>query len=952
MSRFRTKNRVAVVAMSLLAAVAGATAYGLSEIGTSADANSLVASSGSHGGAAGVAMVEAPIDDADGPALYTIVFSEDALAGYQGKIPGLAKIPKLRGKARLDVHSPQARAYVRYLEARQRDHEGAVGRALGRPLKIQRRMQHALNAVLTELTPAEARKLEQVQGVRLVERIKATPMDTDFSPTHIGAEPLWTGKNPGVTAGAFQGEGIVVGIIDSGINHLSPSFAATDPIDGYQHINPLGSGNYLGSCAPGGVDEGKCNDKLIGGYDFACDVPSGGGTLCTQGHAKPGFTDAATHGTHVASIIAGNRRDAMYKGALRRISGVAPRANVVQFDVCTGLGCLNVATVQSVDQAIADGLVDALNFSVSGGTDPWANSVSLAFLNASEAGIYVSESGGNTGPASNTVKHDPWAGVTAAASHGRAGYGYAIDITGPGVVPDTLKSILVTEGTGGVLHAAPLAAPLVVSPNFDVAGDGCVAYPEGTFQGAIAVVYRAGCGFAIKASNATAAGAVAVIISNNVAGTVTPNTLTDVTVPVFGITQTDGNLIRDWAVANTGATATVNYPMVALPGTPNQLASFSSRGPAGKYDLLRPDVAAPGVSILAAIAGDPEAVDLLGGTSMASPHHAGAAALMRQAHPDWTVQEIKSALVMTGDTEMTRELDGTPGTPFDRGGGMIRINRAVNAGLVLNETKANFIAADPAEGGAPSQLNLPGLASGNCVGGCSFTRTFRSTLPYAQAWSAEVDTALLGIATVAPAKFTLAPGGTQTITVTISGDALSPDGMWSFGSVLLKPKATVGDANQPHLSLPVALARPQPYPVIDGLLYHIRGVASGRTIDAPSTGVAGPLLIWGAHSGVNQQWRFARNADGSHVIRNVRSGLCMGVDNGAAASGTAVVQAACDGSKAQNWVTKAIGDNYSLSPQHSGKCLDVSGGVTGNGGKLIQWTCHGGRNQQWYFPWL
>ena len=190
-----------------------------------------------------------------------------------------------------------------------------------------------------------------------------------------------------------------------------------DPIDGYQHVNPLGAGNYLGTCQPGGPDAGRCNDKLIGGYDFVCNLPAPVGvgyTYCSATgyfREEPGFGDTNSHGSHVAATAAGNHRDALYKGATRRISGVAPRANIVAFDVCYhdlasgGGSCPNTAALSAIDQAVADGVVDVINFSISGGVMPWSDAISLAFLNAVDAGIYVAVAGGNSGPGPSTVNH-------------------------------------------------------------------------------------------------------------------------------------------------------------------------------------------------------------------------------------------------------------------------------------------------------------------------------------------------------------------------------------------------------------------------------------------------------------------------------------------------------------------------------------------------------------------
>lgn len=816
----------AAVGLSALVAIAGATAIkfsgdlGFSSMGAAAgSAGSSSAGAGTSGAAAppassGINSLENVTSQ------HIVIFQEPALGGYQGERVGLPAPPRItaaKGKRRMDVKSAQARNYVKFLQQAQAGHEGQMARSAGRALKVRLRMQHALNGMVVDLTPQEAARIAKLPGVSLVEAYREYTFNSDTGPAHIGAVPVWTGTNPGATA-AFQGEGVVIGILDSGINFGSPSFAAVDPIDGYRHVNPRGAGNYLGTCAAGGVDEGRCNDKLIGGYDFVCGPPQ---NSCTNAdnREEPGFGDTGSHGSHVASTAAGNRRDANFAGSVRRISGVAPRANIIAYDVCwttisTGTGnCGSTGSAAAIDQAIADGVVDVLNYSISGGTSPWSDAVSLAFLNAVDAGIYVATSAGNSGPGPNTMGHlQPWTASTAAAQHGRGNFSSLLQVTGPGVVPAALQTIILTEGSGGVAHTAeiPGTTPLKVSPGIDTTSDGCVAYPANAFQGAIAVIRRGTCGFSVKANFARDAGAIAVVLANNQPGVLTPS-VPGATTPVFLVAQTDGNAIRDFAAANPSATAKIGYPPMALPNVADALAAFSSRGPAGIFDLLKPDVTAPGVGILAVmsgttISGSENLVGLMSGTSMASPHHAGAAALVRQAQPLWSAPEIKSALAMTSTQAVFKEDTVTAATPFDRGAGRIRVDQAVRAGLVLHETKANYLAANPATGGDLTALNQPSLQKGRCVDRCVFKRTFRNTLSFRQAWTVKVE-GLSGSAS--PSLFTVNPGESKTVTITINSFSVPQTGAFSFGSVVLQPQS-IGNPNQPVLRLPVAVAVPPP----------------------------------------------------------------------------------------------------------------------------------------------
>jgi subtilisin family serine protease len=745
---------------------------------------------------------------------YIVVFKEAALASYRGTVPGIGAPERVRdeqGTLRLDAEGDNSQEYVDYLQARQQQMEARMSTMAGRDVAPRLTMQHALNGMVVDLTESEISAIRLMPDVRLVEEYREVPMDTDLGPQLIGATPVWTGTNPGAP-GPFRGENVVYGVIDSGINFGSPSFAAVGPVDGYAHNNPLGAGNYLGTCAAGGVDAGRCNDKLIGGYDFVCGAPANvcGGTSIRE---EPGFGDTNGHGSHTASTGAGNTRDVLFSGNTLRISGVAPHANLIAYDVCytntaTGQGlCPNVSSVAAVNQAVADGIVDAINFSIGGGVDPWSDAVSLAFLNAVDSGIYVASSAGNSGPAANTLGHnEPWVSATAASQTGRNGFSIALQVTGPAPVPANLAPLLVNEGTGGVALSAtiPGTTPLRISSGINGTSDGCVAYPANTFAGAIAVIRRGTCSFTIKTNNASAAGAIAVVIANNAAGGIIPS-VPGTTIPVFGVTQADGDALRNFGQANpTTATAQITFPPLPIPNTPDALASFSSRGPAGTYNLLKPDITAPGSQILAAVSdtvsvtGSPQAVALFSGTSMASPHQAGAAMLIRQARPTWTPPEIKSALALTAAQTVLLEDQVTPANPFARGSGRVQVDRAINAGLVMNETTANYTAANPATGGDPTTLNQPNLFNRSCYPTCAFFRTFRNTGATTTTWRVQ----LVGLSGSVTPIITVPGNGSLTVKFTVYGFSLAPNGTASFGTVVLTP--ATGTA--PILRMPVGVS--------------------------------------------------------------------------------------------------------------------------------------------------
>jgi subtilisin family serine protease len=889
MSRIKHK-RVAIAVSALIAATAAASVVYQTQVstdsdfglfGSSAQTDAIRSQGDTVGaidqGAGGTNAVGGGTGMETQRSTYIVVFKEAPLASYKGTVPGIGAPERYRderGTLRLDTDGANSQEYVDYLQVRQEQMEARMTTMLGRDVEPRLTMQHALNGMIVDLSDSEVRAMRGMSDVRLVEAYREYALDTDTGPTLIGAPPVWNGTNPGAP-GPFRGESVVVGVIDTGINFGSPSFAAVGPVDGYAHTNPLGSGNYLGTCDVGGPDAGRCNDKLIGGYDFVCDAPV---NACTNAsfREEPGFGDTNSHGSHTASTSAGNVRDAVYSGNTIRISGVAPHANIIAYDVCytiisTGQGsCPNTATVAAVNQAVADGIVDTLNYSISGGNDPWNDATSLAFLNAVDAGIFVAASAGNSGPGPNTMgHHEPWVSSTAAAQHGRGGFSIAMSVTGPAPVPANLAPVLVNQGSGGVSFGAtiPGTTPLLISAGINTTSDGCAAYPANAFAGAIAVIRRGTCSFSIKVNNAAAAGAVAVVIANNAAGVIIPS-VPGTTIPVFSVTQAEGDALRNFGQANpTTTTAQITFPALPVPNTADALAAFSSRGPAGVFNIMKPDVTAPGVSVLAAVSGtaltgSENAVDLLSGTSMASPHQAGAAALIRQARPTWTPPEIKSALAMTSTQTVYLEDQVTLANPFARGSGRIRVDQAIRAGLVLNETTANYTAANPGIGGNPSSLNQPNLYNRSCYPTCTFFRTFRNTGATATSWVVQLQ----GVSGSVTPIISVPGNGTLTVKFTIYGYSLPANGNFSFGNVVLTPAS----GTAPVLRLPVGVAVQPPVATMPASLSTSVATNAVGSVYFPLSNTGGSNLTYsfvGAGTG-SQRLIYADNTGISNGFRN------------------------------------------------------------------------------------
>jgi len=222
-----------------------------------------------------------------------------------------------------------------------------------------------------------------------------------------------------------------------------------------------------------------------------------------------------------------------------------------------------------------------------------------------------------------------------------------------------------------------------------------------------------------------------------------------------------------------------------------------------------PSVSAPGVSIYAAYADQHFGHDVTGpapsdfaflqGTSMSSPHVAGAGALLKSAHPTWTPDNIRSALMLTATSDMRKEDGTTPADIFDMGSGRIRVDLAAATGLIMDETEANYQAANPDDGGDPKTLNIPSMGNTSCQGTCSWQRTFTATMDGDWTTSSTISESDIGL-TVTPATFSILAGESQTITVTADVIGLRT-GDQATGVVTLTP----ADVSVPTANLPLYL---------------------------------------------------------------------------------------------------------------------------------------------------
>ena len=661
-----------------------------------------------------------------------VKFDADPIARYEGGVGGLAPTSPRVTRSRIQRTQPSVQAYERFLASKERGFASALASAVPKA-RIVHRFRAVLGGVSVVLPRERVKDLSALPGVAAVYPDVLLPLDTDRSPEFIGAPALWAK----VGGQGKAGRGVIVGMVDSGIWPESPSVQD----DGSFPPPPakwVGTACEFGSPKPGDASF-ACDHKLIGArrmmstFDTYGPAPLAGEFFSAR--------DNNGHGSHTATTAAGNGNvTAEFSGTpLGVVSGIAPRAHLAVYKVCftdsAGNGsCYTSDSMAAIEQAILDG-VDVINFSIGGGTSPYSDAVSLAFLDAYAAGVFVACSAGNSGPGANTAGHlEPWTTTVAASTTDKLYYGSASLTSGGGA---TLELTGVST-YDGILPAAPI----VLSSAAPYSDDLCLnPAAAGSLTGKVVACKRGTNARVAKSANVAAGGAVGMILYNTGA---TQSLNADIhSIPSVHVDSTQGAAL----VTFLGTQADPQASLVGtrlLTGAGDVVASFSSRGgPSLALGIGKPDVAAPGVDILAGYSGklavpvgpDGQIYNILSGTSMASPHVAGAAALLKQLHPSWGPGEIKSALMMTATDAVVKEDGVTPATPFDVGSGRIDLTRAGSAGLLISETAENFV-------GLRNNLwlaNYPSLYVPVMPGKVAVPRHLVNALKKGSRWTTEVE---------------------------------------------------------------------------------------------------------------------------------------------------------------------------------------------------------------------
>lgn len=480
-----------------------------------------------------------------------------------------------------------------------------------------------------------------------------------------------------------MGEGIIVGILDTGVTPGHPSF------DGKGMPPP--PAKWKGHCD---FNASICNNKLIGAKSF---LRAGADELK---HISPVDTDA--HGTHTASTAVGaSVKDINVLGIpMGESSGVAPRAHLAVYRVCSEDGCAPPDIIKGIEEAVNDGCdVISLSLGLDGARPFYLDAVALGGFYAILKGVFVSTAAGNSGPAPSTLSNfAPWLLTVAASTTDRqirstVKLGSGLQINGESMY----------QPKNWTSNMLPLV--YLTGEGFSVNARKCVngTLDSNMVRGKIVLCDRGVNGRLEKGLVVLRAGGAGMILANGEEEAFSTNADSHV-LPASHVSYADGMKIKAYIHSTKQPTATFLFKGITYdsPFSPS-IASFSSRGPNSVSTLiLKPDVAGPGVSILAGVPPMPllgqkttQMFDFMSGTSMATPHLSGLAAIIKKEHPDWSPAAIKSAIMTTADQT---DMDGKPivnevGQPADifaMGAGQVDPNKATDPGLVYDITPEEY----------------------------------------------------------------------------------------------------------------------------------------------------------------------------------------------------------------------------------------------------------------------
>ncbi|KAK3437565.1 hypothetical protein EUGRSUZ_C02222 [Eucalyptus grandis] len=657
--------------------------------------------------------------------VYIVTIEGEPVISYKGGVNGF-EATAVESDEKIDPTSELVTSYAEHLEKK---HDMLLGMLFDRgTYQKLYSYRHLINGFAVHISPEQAEILRRAPGVKSVERDWKVKRLTTHTPQFLG---LPTGVWPTGGGHAKAGEDIVIGFVDSGIYPHHPSFSS--------HTEPYGPlPKYRGKCeVDPDTKRAFCNGKIIGAQHFAKAAIAAGSFNPSVDFASP--LDGDGHGSHTAAIAAGNNGiPVRVRGhEFGKASGMAPRARIAVYKALYRLfGGFVADVVAAIDQAVYDG-VDILSLSVGPNSPPtstrttFLNPFDATLLSAVKAGVFVAQAAGNGGPFSKTlVSYSPWITSVAAAiddrrykNHLTLGNGKMLPGIGlsPSTQPNRTFTMVAANDVlldSSVMKYSPsdCQRPEVLNKNL-VQGNILLCGYSFNFVTGTASIKKV-------SETAKSLGAIGFVLAVE---NVSPGTKFDpVPVGVPGILITDVSrsmdlidyynvsTTRDWTgrVKSFKAVGSIGDGLMPiLHKSAPQVALFSARGPNIKdfgfqdADLLKPDILAPGSLIWAAWS--PNGTDepnyvgegfaMISGTSMAAPHIAGIAALVKQKHPHWSPASIKSALMTTSakldragrplqaqQYSETEAMKLVTATPFDYGSGHVNPRAALDPGLVFD----------------------------------------------------------------------------------------------------------------------------------------------------------------------------------------------------------------------------------------------------------------------------
>ncbi|CAH2069451.1 unnamed protein product [Thlaspi arvense] len=589
--------------------------------------------------------------------------------------------------------------------------------------RLVRSYKRSFNGFAARLTGAERERVAKMEGVVSVFPNKKLKLQTTTSWDFMGLkEGKKTKRNPAVESDT------IIGVIDGGITPESESFSD-------KSFGPPPK-KWKGVCSGG--KNFSCNNKLIGARDYTGE----------------GARDYAGHGTHTASTAAGNAvADISFFGLGNgTVRGGVPASRIAAYKVCQFEICHGVNVMSAFDDAIADG-VDLITISLGFDTpllykhDP----IAIGAFHAMAKGILTVNGAGNSGPKPGTISSvAPWMLTVAASITNRGFFTKVVLGDGKTLVGKSVNTFDLKGNEYPLVYGKSAGFSTCDEEHAKECREGCL--DQSLVKGKI-VLCRQQEYFNVDELQSNGAVAVILMSPKIYYAWVSP-------LPLSALLQDDFDSLVSYINSTNSPKATILKTEAVFNQTAPKVASFSSRGPNTiAVDLLKPDITAPGVEILAAYSPEISPSEsksdirrvkysVISGTSMSAPHAAGAAAYVKSFHPEWSPSMIQSAIMTTAWPMNAAETDDAS-TEFSYGAGHIDPIAALHPGLVYEFNKADhfsflcglnytakflkylsgeIISCTKENKTAPRNLNYPSMSAKLPGSSSSFTVTFERTV--------------------------------------------------------------------------------------------------------------------------------------------------------------------------------------------------------------------------------